>query len=162
MSSKENIIQFLQENKINFKDINIDSEEFPPPDSFWKEKGLIRCKNLFFRDNHGKNHFLAIFNYYNRLDIKRLQEITGRGSLTMASGWRLDKYLGLTPGFLSVFGLMNDKDQHVKVIIDKKLEGEKRLSFLPNTNGGSFFIIDFSDLLRFIQCRGNAVQIAYL
>jgi Ala-tRNA(Pro) deacylase len=162
MSGKENLIRYLEEHKINYKEIIVDCNSFPPPDSFWEERGLIRCKNLFFRDNHGKNHFLVIFNYYKKLDIKILQEITGRGSLTMASGWRLDKYLGLTPGFLSVFGLMNDNDQDVKVIIDKELENESRLSFLPNTKGGSFFKIDFSELLRFIQYRGNKVQIANL
>lgn len=159
MPDKEGLLKFLENHNINFQEITVNTENFPPPDSFWEERQLTRCKNLFFRDNHGKNHFLVIFNYYKILDIKTLQEITGRGSMTMASGWRLEKYLGLKPGFLSVFGLMNDAERHVKVIIDKELENQKRLSFLPNTNGGSFLIIEFSGLTEFIKCRGNEFQV---
>ena len=83
-------------------------ESFPPPDSFWTDHNLTRCKNLFLRDNHGKNHFLVIIDYYKKLDIKKLQEIVGRGSLTFASEKRLKKYLDLKPGMISVFGILHE------------------------------------------------------
>jgi Ala-tRNA(Pro) deacylase len=155
MAPKDDLIEFLSQNDIYFKEIPVSTEKFPPPDSFWIENDIIRCKNLFFRDNHGKNHFLVVFNYYKKIDIKKLQDITGRGSMTMASGWRLEKYLGLTPGFLSVFGILNDKEKHIQVIIDRELDQEKRLSFLPNTEGGSFIALSFSELEKFLQLTGN-------
>ncbi|MGC9342109.1 MAG: YbaK/EbsC family protein [Bacteroidales bacterium] len=162
MSGKDTLIEYLRSHQINFEEVGVTGKEFPPPDSFWEEKNIHRCKNLFFRDNHGKNHFLVIFDYYKKIDIKKLQEITGRGSMTMASGWRLEKYLGLTPGFISVFGILNDNDQHVQILIDKELDDEKRLSFLPNTNGGSFILIEFKDLIKFIKSRGNEYKIEAL
>ncbi len=157
MHSKQEVLYFLQEKAINHKEIIVDTESFPPPDNFWTENNIRRCKNLFFRDNHGKNHFLVVFDYYKKLDIKKLSEILGRGSLSFASGWRLEKYLDLTPGFLSVFGILNDKENHVKVVIDKDIDTEKQLSFLPNTEGGSFISLCFSDLIQFVESAGNKV-----
>lgn len=162
MPGKEDLLKFLQDKEIQFEEVKVKIKKFPPPDNFWEERNILRCKNLFFRDNHGKNHFLVIFNYYKKIDIRKLQEITGRGSMTMASGWRLEKYLGLTPGFISVFGIMNDSEQHVRIIIDRELNGEKWLSFLPNTEGESFFLIEFNELIKFIRYRGNYLEIAEL
>ena len=152
---KNEINAYLQQQNIHFKEFIVDLKTFPPPHEFWKKNNILRCKNLFFRDNHGKNHFLVIFDYYKKIDLKRLQEITGRGSMTMASAWRLEKYLGLQPGYISVFGLINDKEKHVKVILDKELDQEYMLSFLPNTRGGSFLGIEFSGLLSFLNATGN-------
>ena len=160
--SRQEVIHFLNEETINHKEIIVDTESFPPPDDFWTENNIRRCKNLFFRDNHGKNHFLVVFDYYKKLNIKKLSEIVGRGSLSFASGWRLEKYLDLTPGFLSVFGILNDEENHVKVVIDKDIYVEKQLSFLPNTEGGSFISLSFDDLLQFIKLAGNEAIIETL
>ena len=156
--SRQEVLHFLNEKTINYKEIIVDRESFPPPDNFWTEKNIRRCKNLFFRDNHGKNHFLVVFDYYKKLDIKKLSEIVGRGSLSFASGWRLEKYLDLNPGFLSVFGILNDEDNHVKVILDKELMTDTLLSFLPNTQGGSFIALSYSDLYQFITIVGNEIM----
>lgn len=159
MSPKEKVTGFLKEKNIEFNEHPVKGDQFPPEDNFWKDRDILRCKNLFFRDNHGKNHYLVIFNYYKKIDIKKLQDITGRGSMTMASGWRLEKYLGLKPGFISIFGLLNDERNHVKVIIDKELKQENELSFLPNTEGGSFISLIFNDLLKFLEATGNDYQV---
>ncbi len=162
MTTKHDLVAFLEQHDITFREEQVPGPEFPPPDTFWEERNIRRCKNLFFRDNHGKNHFLVVFDYYKNIDIKRLQEITGRGSLTFASGWRLEKYLGLTPGFLSVFGIMNDEERHVQVILDQELFGGIELSFLPNTRGGSFLVLGAMELEKFIKSRGNEYTIAQL
>lgn len=162
MSKKTKLITFLKEKNIKFTEHSVEGDKFPPEENFWKNQNILRCKNLFFRDNHGKNHYLVIFNYYKKIDIKKLREITGRGSMTMASGWRLEKYLGLTPGFISVFGLLNDEENHVKVIIDKELGQDKKLSFLPNTEGGSFISLYFNDLVKFLESTGNKYQVEKL
>lgn len=159
---KNTVVDYLQHHGIRHKEFCVDSETFPPPPEFWEKNNILRCKNLFFRDNHGKNHFLVIVDYYKKINIKRLQEISGRGSMTMASGWRLEKYLGLEPGFISVFGLINDIERHVIVIIDKELDQQKMLSFLPNSQGSSFIGIKFSELIHFFNSTGNENLIDYL
>ena len=142
------IESLLKEHCIDFD--KYEFESFPPPDSFWTNHNLIRCKNIFLRDNHGKNHFLVIIDYYKKLDIKKLQEIVGRGSLTFASEKRLKKYLDLKPGMISVFGILNDNEKHVKVIIDKDLNQDKRLSFIPNVKG-QLLSVSFEGIIKFIK-----------
>ncbi len=159
MTSGESVISFLREKNINFSEHLVESTIFPPGKQFWKDRDMLRCKNLFFRDNHGRNHYLLIFNYYKKINIKSLQEITGRGSMTMASHWRVEKYLGLKPGFISVFGLLNDSEKHVKVIIDKELDQEKELSFLPNTEGERFISLGFKELKEFLKNTGHEYQV---
>lgn len=154
---KEILLSYLEKHTIQFREIKLAGGPFPPPDEFWIFNHITRCKNLFFRDNHGKNHFLVVFDYYRQLDIKKISAIVGRGSLSFASGWRLEKYLGLTPGYLSVFGIMNDKEQHVQVVIDKDLRSGQELSFLPNTPGGSFICLPYTELVRFVETRGNKI-----
>lgn len=149
---------FLENNQIAYEYYKVPGDKFPPQSSFWKERHLLRCKNLFFRDNHGKNHFLIVTEFHKKPDIKKLQELTGRGSMTMASGWRLEKYLGLKPGYISVFGLLNDAQHEVIVIIDAELDRDEKLSFLPNTQGSGFIAIRFADLIRFLEILGNPVM----
>ncbi len=151
----EKLKDFLDQNHIPYEYFKVPGEVFPPPLSFWNERQLLRCKNLFFRDNHGKNHFLVITEFHKKPDIKKLQDLTGRGSLTMASGWRLEKYLGLKPGYISVFGLINDEEHHVTVILDEDLNRDEKLSFLPNTEGSGFIAIRFEDLKTFLATLGN-------
>ena len=57
-----------------------------------------------------------------------------RGKLTFASDQRLWKYLGVEPGSVSPFGLINDKEKHVHLFIDEKLSESNRLAFHPNIN----------------------------
>ena len=159
---EKQVQHFLSENKIEFVEYQVPAGSFPPPDQFWIELKIKRCKNLFFRDNHGKNHFLVVFDYYKQLDIKMLSKNVGRGSLSFASGWRLEKYLNLTPGFLSVFGILNDPENHVKIIIDKDLDQAEKLSFLPNTKGGSFICLDFKNLEKFVKLSGNEYKVIEL
>lgn len=47
------------------------------------------------------------------------------------------KYLGLTPGSVSPFGLINDKEKHVHLFLDESLKTARRLSFHPNINTAS-------------------------
>jgi Ala-tRNA(Pro) deacylase len=153
---------FLDRHKVDYDFYPWEGKPFPPPLSFWEDRQLVRCKNLFFRDNHGKNHFLVVTEYSKKLDIKHLQELTGRGSMTMASNWRLQKYLGLKPGFISVFGILNDREQHVQIILDRQLEQPKKLSFLPNTEGTGFIAVSFRELAEIIRIRGNSLLIEEL
>lgn len=158
---KDIVLKNLNENKIPFDEIIVNGE-FPPKEEFWINNNIKRCKNLFFRDNHGKNHFLVVVDYNKKLDIKKLSSIVGRGSLSFASGWRLAKYLGLTPGFISVFGILNDQNKDVGVIIDKDLDQDLNLSFLPNTAGGSFVSLGYNDLIHFLECSGNEYRSEFI
>ena len=65
--------------------------------------------------------------------------------------------LGLTPGSVSPFGLINDATKSVTVIIDADLRNAERLIFHPNINTASL-TISFADFERFLGSRGNVVR----
>ena len=71
------------------------------------------------------------------------------------------QHLGLTPGSVSPFGLINDAVGSVRVLIDADLRGAGRLIFHPNINTASV-VVSWVDLERFLATRKNTVRIVQL
>ena len=67
------------------------------------------------------------------------------------------KYLGITPGSVSPFGLINDTEHHVHLFIDEKLNTAQRISFHPNINTASL-VLKFSDFQIFLNHTGNSYE----
>jgi len=141
-------------------DIQFEYHEHPPLATIeeaivhWKDYDSGRCKNIFFRNHKGNRHYLVILEHLRKLDIHDLEKRLRQGKLTFASDARLKKYLGLEPGSVSPFGLINDQDNHVHLFIDDKLKEYERLTFHPNVNTASL-VISKSDFLRFLEYSGN-------
>jgi Ala-tRNA(Pro) deacylase len=96
-----------------------------------------------------------------RVDLKDLVKIVGDDRLSFGSPERLMTELGLTPGSVSPFGLINDDDGSVRVLIDQDLRGAERLIFHPNINTASV-VVSWGDLERFLATRRNGVRIVSL
>ena len=69
----------------------------------------------------------------------------------------MEKYLGLKPGSVSPFGLINDENHEVHLFIDKNLLNSPRLSFHPNDNTGTI-IISQEDFIKFLEAMGNSYE----
>ncbi len=117
----------------------------------------MHCKNLFTRNKKGDVHYLIIVAHSKRVDLKSLSGQIGSVGLSFASEERLLRYLGLTTGAVSPFGLINDQDRDVKVLIDKDLVGLDNLCLHPNVNTASIKI-SFDDLGRFLRWCQNEVH----
>lgn len=113
------------------------------------------CKNLFTRNKQGNQHYLIIVSHTKRVDLKDLSGQIGCSRLSFASEERLMKYLGLTPGSVTPFGLLNDKEKHVKVLIDKDLRGSEHICFHPNVNTATVSIA-YGDFEKFLKWCGNS------
>ena len=123
----------------------------------WKDYNSGRCKNIFFRNHKGDRHYLVILEHLRQLNIKDLEKRLKQGKLTFASDRRLKKYLGVGPGSVSPFGLINDKEKHVYLFIDEKLNESARLAFHPNINTASL-VVSRSDFLKFLEHTGNTFE----
>ena len=123
----------------------------------WADIPATHCKNLFLRNQKGDRHYLVIVEHAKRVDLRRLAEQIGDGKLSFASPERLKTYLGLTPGSVSPFGLINDSSRGVRVVIDRDLKAATRLSFHPNINTVTLTIAN-ADFARFLEACGNVVQ----
>ena len=108
-------------------DINYDVIEHPPlhtslaADEFTIERPGTRLKNLFLRDNQGKQHFLVITAHNKQLDLKALSKQQGLSRLGFASSERLAKYLKVAPGCVSMLALLNDKQNEVSLWVDQDI-----------------------------------------
>lgn len=134
---------------------------------WWKDDGSIHCKNLFFRNHKGNKHYLVCFHCDYDLDIHDLehrlrdsltaQGLPSCGKLSFASPERMMKYLGLEPGSVSPFGLINDVEHHVHLFLDEKLKNADALSFHPNDCRGTV-VIRRTDFERYLDSLGNTYE----
>jgi Ala-tRNA(Pro) deacylase len=127
----------------------------------WRDYNSGRCKNIFFRNHKGDRHYLVILEHLAQLNIKDLEKRLKQGKLTFASDQRLMKHLGLEPGSVSPFGLINDQHNHVHLFIDEKLQECDRLAFHPNVNTATL-VISHSDFIKFLNHTGNSYEFLQL
>ncbi|MGO1819027.1 MAG: prolyl-tRNA synthetase associated domain-containing protein [Senegalia sp. (in: firmicutes)] len=114
------------------------------------------CKNLFLRDQKGKQHYIVVMGKENAFNLKDFQTKQGLGKLSFASEKRLVKYLGVESGSVSPFGLINDSNDHVIAYIDKDLKQSERVGVHPNTNTATVTFTS-SDFEKYIKSLDNDV-----
>ncbi|MBI2835880.1 MAG: prolyl-tRNA synthetase associated domain-containing protein [Acidobacteria bacterium] len=123
----------------------------------WAHIDATHCKNLFLRNNKGTHHYLVILDHRKQADLRKLTRLVDEDRLGFASPERLLKYLGLTPGSVSPFGLIHDRAHEVRIILDADLRHAAHLTFHPNVNTASLRI-SRADFERFLGWCGNAVR----
>ncbi len=123
----------------------------------WSGLKGAHCKNLFLRNYKGNRHYLVIAPVGRGIDLRRLNAALGEDRLSFASPERLRRWLGVEPGSVSPFGLVNDETRHVQVVCDEALRSSEALGFHPNVNTATLEIA-FADFERFLAARGNAVR----
>jgi len=123
----------------------------------WASIDATHCKNLFLRNQKGTRHYLVILEASKTADLRAVSDQLGDGKLSFASPERLMAHLGLTPGSVSPFGLINNHDHQVRVALDRDLKQAVRVSFHPNINTVTL-TLTFADFERFLAASGNPVQ----
>ena len=124
---------------------------------YWAGIEATHWKNLFLRNQKGTKHYLVIITHSKRADLRAVADQIGDGKLSFASPARLMTHLGLTPGSVSPFGLINDREHAVHVVIDRELKDAERVSFHPNVNTSTLTITG-ADFARFLESCGHTVQ----
>ncbi|MBR6331403.1 MAG: prolyl-tRNA synthetase associated domain-containing protein [Bacteroidales bacterium] len=125
---------------------------------FYRGEGTTLCKNLFFRNHKGNRHYLVIMESHFAMDIHSVEKLLHQGKLSFASPERMMRYLGVKPGSVSLFNLVNDTDKEVTLFVDSKLLDVEKVSFHPNDNRASL-VISSRDMLKFIENCGNKYEI---
>ncbi len=123
----------------------------------WAGIDATHCKNLFLRNQKGNRHYLVVLMHSKRADLRAVADQIGDGKLSFASPERLMTHLGLTPGSVSPFGLINDREHRVQVVLDRDLKSATRLSFHPNINTATY-VVSAEDFARFLEACGNVVR----
>ena len=124
---------------------------------YWRRDGSKHCKNLFFRNHKGNRHYLVVFDCERSLAIHDLEHRLHQGKLSFASEQRMERYLGLRPGSVSPFGLINDTENHVHLFLDRTLLRYPSLSFHPNDNTATV-VISQQMFARYLDAVGNSYE----
>jgi len=89
-------------------------------------------KNLFVRDDKKKRYFLIVLQKNKRADLKEMRRQLNCRPLSFVSEESLFKYMGLNKGSVTPFGVLNDIDCTVEVVLDKDIFAFKRIGVHPN------------------------------
>lgn len=153
LATAEQLYSFLDLNNISHRTLE-------HPALFTVEDGLewhdkipgLHCKNLFLKDKKDKI-WLAILPHDKRADLNKLEKRVGAARLSFGKPPLLLEVLGLTPGSVTPFGLLNDHPKRVTVIIDEDALKPEEVNFHPLRNTASSTIKSV-DLLKFIKALG--------
>jgi Ala-tRNA(Pro) deacylase len=115
-------------------------------------------KNLFLRNKKGDAMWLVVAAEDRPIDLKRLGERLGAGRLSFGSAERLMAHLGVVPGAVTPFALINDTAHKVTPVLDAGLLGQGAVNCHPLTNDMTTAIAA-ADLLRFVAACGHTPQI---
>ena len=118
-------------------------------------------KNLFLKDKKGRL-FLVSAVENTRIDLKRLHERLGAsGRLSFGSAELLFATLGVTPGSVTAFAVVNDKAGAVTMVLDARLMDGEPMNFHPLVNTATLGI-GREDMLRFLRATGHEPMIVDL
>lgn len=105
-----------------------------------KVLGCGICKNLLLTNRQMTDVYLLMMPGDKPFKTKVLSKQIGSARLSFASGDQMLKYLDITPGSLSVLGLMNDSENRVRLLIDSELLKEKFTGCHPCVNSSTLKI----------------------
>lgn len=175
----DKVHRFLESNGIEYK-----THYHPPLPTielaleYWKDIDSTHCKNLFFRNHKGNRHYLVVFECHKELGIHTLEKSLRQGKLSFASQERMERCLGLLPGSVSPFGLINDMNlvdeagtaregvaakelfengHRVKLFLDQDLQTAERLSFHPCDNTAST-VVDNAGFMKYLSLWGGEYE----
>jgi Ala-tRNA(Pro) deacylase len=126
-------------------------------EQYWAGIQAAHCKNLFLRNAKGTRHYLVVLEHAKKADLRALSARLGDDKLSFASPDRLMRFLHLTPGAVSPFGLIHESARDVIVLLDADLPRVERIGFHPNVNTATI-TLPTADFLRFLEARGNVVR----
>lgn len=95
------------------------------------------CKNLFLCNSQKTKFYLLMITGEKKFKTKEISHQIGSARLSFAPAEYMEQYLDITPGSVSVLGLMNDKEQKVQLLVDKDVIKAEYLGCHPCINTSS-------------------------
>jgi len=125
-----------------------------------KKRGIIEgahTKNLFLK-NKKNEFFLFSCNEKTQIDLKKLSKAASLGNISFAKEEHLYKYLGVSAGSVTPFGILNDLENKVKFFLDNSLLKETRVNFHPLVNTSTLGL-DVVNFVNFLNSNKKKVNI---
>jgi len=111
------------------------------------------CKNLFLKDKNG-DLYLIVCLQETKVNLKAFRKLVGAKNLSFGKPDLLLEILGVTPGSVTPFSLINDTEQKVHVVLEKRMMDMEKLNYHPLINNMTT-LLSSADLTKFINACGH-------
>lgn len=157
------VYDLLDQLQIPFE--RIDHEVVPTIEACQEIDRLLNakiCKNLFLCNAQKTKFYLLMISGEKKFKTKDLSHQIGSARLSFADAEHMEQYLGVTPGSVTVMGLMNDKENHVRLLIEREVLEAEMFGCHPCINTTSLRM-KMSDLLeKFLPYTGHEYTVVEL
>lgn len=126
------------------------------------EKGVAICKNLFLCNRQATDFYLLLIPGSKPFKTKYLSAQIGSSRLSFAKPEHMEQYLDITPGSVSVMGLMNDKEKKVRLLIDEDILKDEYFACHPCINTSSLRFRTSDLMEKVIPAMGHEPTIVTL
>jgi Ala-tRNA(Pro) deacylase len=117
-----------------------------------------KAKNLLVQDRSGEQVFMVTVPYDKSVDLKALAAALGTRKLSFVSAESMQELIGVTPGAVSLLGLINDKGCKVRPVIDRVTWQSEALQCHPLVNTATLSI-GMADVARLFEATGHAPMV---
>ncbi|MDD2503218.1 MAG: prolyl-tRNA synthetase associated domain-containing protein [Clostridia bacterium] len=124
--------------------------------------GVEICKNLFLRNQSKTEFYLLVMPGAKRFITKYVSKQIGSSRLSFAEAEFMEKYLNITPGSVSILGLMNDMEKNVHLLIDREIVESEYIGCHPCINTSSLKIRMVDIMEKFLPYTGHEPLIVEL
>lgn len=124
--------------------------------------GIEICKNLFLCNAQKTRFYLLLLPGNKRFDTKTFCKQIGSPRLSFAPAEYMEKYLNITPGSVSVLGLMNDTEHQVMLYIDKEVLAHEEFGCHPCINTSSLKLKTADVIEKFLPATGHGYSVVEL
>lgn len=108
-------------------------------DLYVEGKEGVLTKTLFMAGKKDRNFYMIIMDEHSHMGLKEMGEMVG-DRLHFAKEDQLMTKMGLKPGIVSLFGLLNNEEHDIHVYVEKGIMNERLITFHPNDNTATVFI----------------------
>lgn len=113
----------------------------------------VVCKNLFIRNSNKSQYYLVSLPLEKRVDLKSLQILLGEKRLSFGDENVLEEKLGIKSGAVSIFNIINLKDNDIIFILDEDILKYEKIGFHPNINTATV-IFNPKEIHKIFECYG--------
>lgn len=124
--------------------------------------GATICKNLFLCNRQKTQYYLLMIPDWKKFKTKELSAQIGSARLSFADAEAMERYLDITPGSVSVMGLMNDTEGQVRLLVDEDVLKGTYLGCHPCVNTSSLRLRTQDVFARFVPYTGHGVTTVHL
>ncbi len=124
--------------------------------------GVEMCKNLMLCNKQKTAFYLLLMPGDKKFKTKELSSQINSARLSFAEAEYMEKFLDITPGSLSVMGLINDKEKQVKLLIDEDVLKAKYIGCHPCINTSSLKLLTADVVEKFIPSTGHDFTTVHL